>query len=266
MHSQLSIGAPRACFVRSVPFSFEGCLRSEQTTIDVAKAQKEHAELMKKVGRLVDEIIFVPISEEHPDGCFVEDVAIVLDDLAIMTRPGALSRRGEVLEVESVLKKFMKVTHLEAGTLDGGDVMRVANTLFVGRSTRTDSAGVDSLRRICRPLGIDCIEVPVSAELHLKSLCTVVGDNTIVVGPSLLERTIFEERGIRMIEVPERFGANVLPLGTTTLVSSSAPITAEILEAKGFNILRVNVSELHKADGALTCLSLRWPHCGFWCP
>ena len=252
--------------MRRVPDSFANCLRMDDVEIDANRAQSQHRELVATLEHLVDEVVFIEPTVQHPDGCFVEDTAILLGDLAVMTRPGAESRRGEVSEVESVLKQFMEVVHLKEGTLDGGDVMRVGSTLFVGKSTRTDVAGVNALREICTPLGIQCEEVPVKSGLHLKSACTVVDEKTLVVLPTVLDSAFFEALGLKVIEVSEPFGANVLPIGRKVLVSASAPLTEAKLQAEGYETLTIDVSELHKADGALTCLSLRWAQSEAWCP
>jgi dimethylargininase len=125
---------------------------------------------------------------------------------------------------------------------------------------------MNALRGVCEPLGIRCEEVPVKSGLHLKSACTVVDAETLVVLPSVLDTAFFEGLGMRVIEVSEPFGANVLPMGETILVSSLAPITEARLKAEGYETVTVDVSELHKADGALTCLSLRWASSDAWCP
>lgn len=263
--STLEMKAPIKCFMRSVSQSFSRSLQMAPAAIDVQRAAQQHKDLVSLLASLVDEIQLIEVSEEHPDGCFVEDTALLIGDLAVMTRPGAQTRRGEVGQVEAVLAESMQVAHLEAGSLDGGDVMRCGNTFFVGQSSRTNEAGLDSLRAICTPLGMSCVGVCVSGGLHLKSVCTMVDEATMVALMPFIDKGFFEEHGIRVLEVQEPEGANVLPVGEVVLVSAAAPKTQALLEREGFKTRGVDVSELHKADGALTCLSLRRAHAGAWC-
>jgi dimethylargininase len=188
---------------------------------------------------------------------FVEDPAIVLDEVAIVTRPGAESRRGETVSIAEGLSPFRDLCYIrEPGTLEGGDVIRIGKTLFVGMSRRTNREGIAQLAELLGPFHYCVVPVEVHGCLHLKSGACWAGDNVILVNRQWVDTSQF--RDFKMIEVAndEPSAADVLSLGYTLLVPASFPRTSEILEAAGFHVLPIDVSELQKAEAGVTCMSL----------
>jgi dimethylargininase len=196
-------------------------------------------------------------ADEHPDGVFVEDAVVVFDDLAVLTSPGAESRRGELATVAPVVDGLDLTVHRieRPGTLDGGDVLKVGRTAYVGRSTRTNDAGIEQLRRIVAPAGWEVIAVPVTKALHLKSAVTALPDGTVIGRAELIgDTTVFPS----FQHVPEPEGIAVVDLGDATLViSAAAPQTARLLGDRGYEIVPVPISEFEKLEGCVTCLSVR---------
>lgn len=225
-------------------------------SIDVDRAIHQHGEYLSTLTRCGLAVTELPALAGHPDGVFVEDTAIVLDELAVLTSPAAPSRRGEVDSIAAAVMPFREVVRLPADvTLDGGDVLRVGRTLFVGTSSRTGPPGQRALADRVAPFGYSVVPVKVTGCLHLKSACSALDDSTILVQRDWIEVAPFA--GLRLIDVPdEPAGANVLVLPDAVLVSSSAPRTAELLRRLGRTVIDVDVSELHKAEAGLTCMSL----------
>ncbi|PRZ05727.1 dimethylargininase [Isoptericola sp. CG 20/1183] len=199
----------------------------------------------------------LPAADEHPDGVFVEDTVVVFDDLAVITRPGAASRRGELDSVRPVVEGLgLDVAAIEApATLEGGDVLKVGRVAYVGRSSRTDEAGIDALRDLLAPRGWQVVAVPVTKVLHLKSAVTALPDGTVVGHPPLVDDPrVFE----RFLPVPEPEGNAVVVLDPgTVLMSAAAPRSAEIFRERGLQVVTTPVTELEKLEGCVTCLSVR---------
>jgi dimethylargininase len=193
-------------------------------------------------------------ADEHPDGVFVEDTAVVFDDLAVLTRPGVASRQGEVASTERALDGLgLTVERIVApGALDGGDVLKVGRTAFVGQGGRTNDAGIAQLAALVTPRGWTVVPVPVTTVLHLKSAVTALPDGTIVgtappasaLAPGLV--------------VPEEHGTAVVDLGGGAVVmSADAPRTAELYRSRGLDVVTVPITEFEKLEGCVTCLSVR---------
>ncbi|MFT4122364.1 MAG: arginine deiminase family protein [Microbacteriaceae bacterium] len=199
----------------------------------------------------------VEAAPELADGVFVEDAAVVFGELGVVTRPGAESRRAETETVETALEDLvLEVRRIEEpGTLDGGDVLTVGSTVYVGRSDRSNAEGIRQLRAILAETGLRVVAVPVTKTLHLKSAVTALPDGTVLGHPSTLEDPrVFE----RYLEVPEPEGAHVVALAAdTVLIAASAPKTAELIESLGYRVVSVDISEFEKLDGCVTCLSVR---------
>jgi len=203
------------------------------------------------------EVTTVEPADEHPDGVFVEDAAVVFDDLAVLTSPGADSRRGELATVAAVVDGLgLSVQRIERpGTLDGGDVLKVGRTAYVGRGARTNEAGIEQLRRILEPRGWQVVAVPVTKALHLKSAVTALPDGTVIGRAELVDDTSafpgFEH-------VPEVHGTAVVDLGDGALVmSADAPQTARRFRERGYHVVPVAITEFEKLEGCVTCLSVR---------
>jgi dimethylargininase len=225
--------------------------------IDPARAIEQHRDYLHALEVLGCRVITLSAQPGLPDSVFVEDVAIVVDELAVMTRPGAASRRPEVASVASVLKKYRPLAFIEApGTLDGGDVLRMGRTFYVGESARSNAAGIAQLRELMAPHGYTVQGVPTRGCLHLKSAVTPLSDDAVLLQPEWVDREPFA--GYRIIEVDpaEPHAANVVRVDDGLLMPSSFPRTRERLLATGFKVVSVDVSELQKAEGAVTCCSL----------
>jgi dimethylargininase len=237
----------------------EGCelTHLERQTIDIGLARKQHAEYRETLRELGMRVIHLPALADLPDAVFVEDPAIVLDEVAILTRMGAESRHRESESLARELAKYRPLRRMRApATLDGGDVLRAGRTLYVGISSRTNAAGIEQLAREVEPFGYQVRGVPVRGCLHLKSAASYLGDGTVLVHRPWADAEAFA--GLRLIDVPdgEEAAANVLQIGNAVLVATGFPETASRIAAIGRDVRLVDNSELRKAEGALTCCSL----------
>jgi dimethylargininase len=201
----------------------------------------------------------VESADTFADSVFIEDALVILGDTAVVTRPGADSRRGETEGVDRAIAKLdavLNVVRIDSpGTLDGGDVLKVGATIYVGRGGRTNADGIRQFRKIATPLGYDVVAVPVSRVLHLKSAVTALPDGTVIGYAPLVEHP---ELFNRFLAVPEETGSAVVVLSDdAVLMSSSAPLTAALLEDLGYRVVTVDVSEFEKLEGCVTCLSVR---------
>jgi dimethylargininase len=189
---------------------------------------------------------------------FVEDTAIVLDDTAVITRPGASLRRNETESIAEVLKEYRTINQITApGTLDGGDVLRIGRTLYVGNSARSNIPGIKQLMEIVAPYGYDVEVVRVNGCLHLKSAVSLVGEKTLLINRSWVDADSFDSsREFIDIDPGEPYAANALLVGDELMYPQSFPRTRLRLESRGIGLRVIDVSELQKAEGALTCCSL----------
>ncbi|GHJ44795.1 N(G),N(G)-dimethylarginine dimethylaminohydrolase [Catellatospora sp. TT07R-123] len=199
-----------------------------------------------------------PLADDCPDAVFIEDQVVVVDDLAVLTRSGAPARRAESAGVEAAVRELgLRVARIaEPGTLDGGDVLQVGPTVYVGRGGRTNGEGIRQLRELLAPLGRTVVAVPLGAVLHLKSAVTALPDGTFLVLPQLVPTGLFP--AVRPVD--EEAGCHVVPLGgDRILLASSAPRTAELLVDLGFQPVIVDIGEFEKLEGCVTCLSVLVP-------
>jgi dimethylargininase len=235
----------------------------ERQPIDIARALEQHAryqELLRRSGFAVEALASDPAL---PDGVFVEDTAIVLDELAVMTSPARPSRRAEPPAIEAAVRPYRTVERLpDTVYLEGGDVLRVGRTLYVGLTERTNHAGVQALARVVGEYGYDVVPVAVRGCLHFKTACCALDEQTLLVNRDHLD--IGPLRNRRLIDVPadEPWGANVLLVPGKVVVSASHPRTADVVERLGYAVEPIDVSELHKAESGLTCMSLLVPSSG----
>jgi dimethylargininase len=263
---------PERVVARALPASYAACLRSDASVaIDAALARAQHAAYLAVLRALVSRVDVLATDEACPDACFIEDTAVLTGTHALATRPGAPSRRPEVAPVAAALASDRSVHRMAApATLDGGDVLRIGAHLFVGLSTRTNREGVEELARVAARDGVEVVAVPMRGGLHLKSACTLASASLLVYDPRLMADAELAPlrrhvEGLELLAVSEPAGANVLALGGAVVVSAAAPQTASELRGRGLDVRVVDVSEIHKGDGALTCLSLRVPGPGGWC-
>ncbi len=246
--------------VRGVPSTFARALvaRPPAVPIDVARARAQHAAYVAALRSLGLAIVELPADDAFPDCVFVEDTAVVARGAALVTRPGAVSRRGEVDAVAAALAGRVEVARMEApATLDGGDCLRIGDAIYVGLSARTNAAGAARLAEVFGPrrLRVRTVQRPPGA-LHLKSVCSPLGDDCVLVAAGTLPASAFP--GARVVEVPadEARAANAVACAGGAIVAAGCPETRALVEAAGLRVVPVDTSELAKADGALTCLSI----------
>jgi dimethylargininase len=228
-----------------------------RTLIDVALARDQHDAYEQALRSLGCRIESLPEEAELPDSVFVEDAAVVLDEVAVITRPGAPSRRAETAAIAAALGKVRDLVRIESpGTLDGGDVLRLQRTLYVGASSRSNASGIEQLGALLLPFGYRVLPVAVQGCLHLKSAVTQVSADELLINSRYVERQHFP--GMRFIEVDESepLGANALMLGGDVIYPRSCPRTAEVLRRHGIRVHTVEMSETEKAEGGVTCCSL----------
>jgi dimethylargininase len=201
--------------------------------------------------------IEVEPAPDHPDSVFIEDPVVLFGDTAVLTSPGAPTRRGEILGAEAAVRQLGLAVHRIQlpGTLEGGDVLKVGKTVYVGQTLRTNAEGMRQLAAIVGPLGYAVVPVPVSRALHLKTAVTALPDGTVIGYPPLVDDpTVFE----RYLPVPEAEGTAVVVLDESTLLmSAAAPRTAELLSSLGYRVVPVDITEFEKLEGCVTCLSVR---------
>lgn len=244
---------------RAVSPAMDRCELShmERTPIDVGRAGRQHDAYERVLRELGCRVVCVPPAADQPDSVFVEDTAVVVDEVAVIARPGAEARRGEVDAVATVLADFRPLRVIEPpGTLDGGDVLTVGRTLWVGVSRRTNPDGAAQLQRILEPLGYEVIPVPVDGCLHLKTAVTAVADDTVLVNGRWVDATVFSGRTVIETDPAEPFAANVLRVGDRVVAPMAHRRTRERLERRGIRVVAVDVSELARAEGGVTCCSV----------
>jgi dimethylargininase len=225
--------------------------------IDVWRARQQHLAYEKCLESLGCRVVRLPECRDLPDSVFVEDVAIVLDEIAVITRPGAESRRKETGAVAETLAAYRPLWFMEPpATLDGGDVFGVGRTLFVGLSSRSDRAAVAQLSARLEPLGYDVRSLEVAECLHLKSAVTRVADRMLLVNPAWIDRQAFRDFEVVEVDRSEPFGANALRIGEHVVYSEAFPLTLQRLRRRGLTVTTVDVSELAKAECGVTCCSL----------
>jgi dimethylargininase len=229
----------------------------ERETIDVERAQAQHAAYRAVLAAAGADVVLLPALDDLPDSVFVEDTTIVLESVAIMSTMGAESRRRETAAMAPVLRRYRTVQALVGpATLDGGDVMRVGTTLYVGQTARTNRAAVEQLSKILGPAGYRVIGVPLTKCLHLKSACTALGPGQVLINPDWVANDLFEGLRVMTIDPDEPFGANAVMVGDALVVPASAPRTRERLVCAGLRPIAVDISEFEKAEAAATCLSI----------
>lgn len=281
--------------VREIPDSFTRALSmtAPASPIDVALAREQHVAYQRALRACNAEIAVIAADDACPDCVFVEDTAVIADGLALITRPGAPSRRPETAAIARALGAVMEIVHLEtaalprglgaaidlarttapafagavatmgvtgmdpSATLDGGDVMRVDRVFYVGRSARTSEAGIAILQRTFAPRGyrVVALDLPPGV-LHLKCVVSPLGGDTILLADASLSPELFA--GLRIVRVPreETYAANAVAVGEHVIVAQEFPRTQEAIAAAGFTLHPVPTTEVRKADGSLTCQSL----------
>lgn len=246
-------------FTRPVPPSVAQCelTHLERQPIDPERAARQHDEYENVLQSLGCDVRRLPGLPEHPDSVFIEDTAVALDECAIMTRPGAESRRGEVPGVAAALGVLRPLYHIEGpGTLDGGDVLRVGRRLYVGISTRSNADGARQLADAAGAHGYTVKRVVIRECLHLKTAVSTLPDGTLLLNPRWVDAASFDGAPHLVAHPSEPEASNVLVVRDVVVAPVGAPATRGMLEKAGYRVVAVDASELAKAEGGLTCCSL----------
>lgn len=250
---------PLIAMTRAVSASINECELSfhPRKPVDLARAVAQHQAYQDCLAFFGAEIVSLPAEPKLPDAVFVEDAAVVLDEVAIITRPGARSRRPETASVADALARYRPLKILkEPATLDGGDVLPIGRTAFVGLSRRTNSEALEQLRELLAGYEYEVRAIQVKGCLHLKSACSYIGANTVLLHQPWIDAAALHE--FELVEVPadEPAAANALLLHDVVIMPASFPKTQTLLEERGFRVQAIDVSELQKAEAGVTCCSL----------
>ena len=230
-------------------------LKSEPISMEIANLQ--HQTYRAMLERCGAKVIVLDENLACPDSVFVEDPIIVFDEVAVLTSMGVESRRKESEAMERVFSKYRKIERIVLpAKIEGGDVLKIGKKIFVGESARTNKEGIEALARIIEPLGYTVIPVRVFGCLHLKTGCTALDEQTLLINSAWVDASAFE--GFNKIEVPhdEPFGANVLKIGTILCMNEAFPKSIAFIKSLGYTVDSCNISEFVKAEAGLTCMSV----------
>ncbi len=249
----------RVAITREVSESIFRCelTHLSREKIDYTRAAEQHAAYKARLLELGCQVLSLPADPELPDCVFVEDAAIVFDELAVITRPGAVSRRGELPVIREALEPFRTLVEIhEPGMLDGGDVMVVDQMVYVGRSTRSNEHGISQLIHFLEPYGYTVRDVDFHSCLHLKSAVTHLGEGMLLIQEDWVSPEVFPEYELIAVDPEEPHGGNALRIDGTVLYAEGFDRTRKRMEAKGLSVKTVPQWELAKAEGGVTCCSL----------
>ena len=229
----------------------------ERTPIDLEVARAQHYEYVNVLKELGCHVIELPAKADLPDSVFVEDTAFILPEVAVITRPGADSRKPETESIVRELATHIKLVHVrEPATVDGGDVLVLGKNIYIGLSSRSNQEAIDELNEMLHEYGYKVTGVQMHDCLHLKSAVTRVDDQTLLINKSWVDIHHFENFELIEVDPGEPFAANCLPIGDSIIFPTSFPKTCTKLAKRGYKVTTVDVSELAKAEGAVTCCSL----------
>jgi dimethylargininase len=225
--------------------------------IDHAQALRQHTDYCRVLRECGAEVRVLDVNRDRPDGAFIEDAAVVLDEVAVLASMGTAARRLELSGIEAELRNYRTVQRIEApATLEGGDVLRIGRTLLVGLSSRTNAAGANALETLVRPHGYVVVRVQVSGCLHLKTAVTALDDERLLINPAWLDLRSLSGYELIAVSEDEPWAANTLRVGHSVCVAAGHPRTTERIAALGFEVRTIDLSEFAKAEGGVTCLSL----------
>jgi len=239
--------------------NMQACQRTfvPHAAIAYERALAQHTAYCEALQACRVKVVTLNVNAQHPDSTFLEDTAIVLDEVALLTSMGSPARREEPQGIEPILRQHREVTRIDPpAKIEGGDVLRVGRRLLVGSSTRTNYAGITLLAGYVEPLGYTVQAVPVKNCLHLKTGCTALPDGRVLINPAWINPTTLPEFEIVEIPPDEPWAANVCPVNSSVLLAAQHIRTAELIDSLGFNVRPVELSEFAKAEGGVTCLSL----------
>jgi dimethylargininase len=234
---------------------------NERRDIDVELARRQHRDYVNALRDCGMQVVVLPAVEAFPDGCFVEDTAVILDDAALITHMGAETRNGEQRHVAECLAQWCELfTMRPPATLEGGDVLKIDRTIFVGRSRRTNEAGIEALEELAKPRGYHVHRVAVGQYLHLKTAVTYVGEDTLIVTQQMEKnlRQVVDKRSYEIKTLPEgcEYAANTILVNGKVLVPAGYPKVLDYFRGRGVSYTEVQMSEFQKGEGGLTCLSI----------
>lgn len=255
---------PTAIVKRPAPALAEHCELTflERASMSFATLERQHAAYRDALADAGAEVIVLDADPTLPDSVFVEDTAVVLDDIAVMAWPGAVSRQPETGRIEAAVARHRTIIERihAPGTLEGGDVLRIGRRLFVGLTTRTNAEGIAQFAAIVRPHGYEVVPVRVSGSLHLKTACTALDAHTLLLNPAWLDAEPFAGFDRIAVAADEPFAANVLPVGANLIANAAFPRTLDRVLAhsqrSGLRTIPVDIAEFGKAEAGLTCMSL----------
>lgn len=229
----------------------------ERTPIDVDTARAQHDEYVKTLSQLGCQVIELPEEPDLPDSVFVEDTAFILPEVAVITRPGADSRKPETESIARALSPHRPLVHVSApASVDGGDVLVLGKTIYIGLSTRSNMEAVEQLNESLGRFGYTVVGLALTDCLHLKTAVTRVDDRTLLINKNWVDADHFNGFDLIEVDASEPFAANCLPVNGSIIYPTTFPRTRHKLEEKGFRVVNVNLEELAKAEGAVTCCSL----------
>ncbi len=243
---------------RGIPASFDRCIKPENDPrpIDVALARQQHRRYCEILSELGWTVLLLPPDDRYPDCPFTEDTAVVAEGSVLITRPGAAPRRGEGEAVTEILGRFLTLTRMAApATLEGGDVLCMGDKIFVGRTARTNDAGIEALTQWVGP-SRTVVPMDVEGALHLKSIVNALGDATVVLSGDGVDPAVFSEYKILKAPKEEAARLSFLAIGKTVLLPADCPDAARLFRGEGFTPIPLDISEIRKAQAGLTCMSV----------
>jgi len=244
---------------RDISPRFDECeiTHIERTPIDLSLARAQHRGYVNALKQLGCHVVELPAEADLPDSVFVEDAAFILPETAVITRPGADSRKPETASIIRALSPHIDLVHvIEPATVDGGDVLILGKSIYIGLSTRSNQAAIDQLNELLGGYGYTVTGVELHDCLHLKSAVSRVDDQTLLINKNWVDTRHFENFDLIEVDPSEPNAANCLPIGKTIIFPTAFPKTRARLEERGYKVIAVDVSELAKAEGAVTCCSL----------
>lgn len=230
---------------------------AERLPIDLALAHAQHHAYTQALESLGCQVLELPGLAEYPDSVFVEDVAFILPEAAVLTRPGAESRRGEVEVIVEPLCPFRELLYVrEPATVDGGDVLVLGKNIYIGLSTRSSVSSLSQIHSLLSRFGYRVFLIPIYDCLHLKSAVTRINEKTLLINPQMVDKEHFKGFDLLEVDPSEPHAGNILPVGDRCIYPSAYPKTLALLEARGIKVIPLDLSEILKAEGAVTCCSL----------
>jgi dimethylargininase len=245
--------------VRGVPNTYDRCIkpREFENTINVDLAKVQHARYCDILEQLGITLIRIDPDERFPDCCFVEDTAIVVGDNAVISNMALKSRTGEEREVKRILSRYKNIYEINPpGIIDGGDALRINDTIYIGLSERTNHFAIQQISTFMSDGGYQIIPVEIRRILHLKSACTYIGNDYVVTSNGHFDEKIFSEYHKIIVPEKEAYGANCLSVNGKVLIQKGYPNARKLIENDGFETIEIEISEFRKGGGSLTCLSI----------